>query len=77
MLQEDQLQLDGVLEGVAVVLHFHGAAAARGQPVRQRLVGLGLPERRPEPLAGQAEPSGFSPVRGRQNDEGAVAMLGL
>ena len=43
VLQEDHLQLDGMFEGVAVILHVHGRAAVSGQPVHQARIGGRVP----------------------------------
>ena len=76
VLQEDHLQLDGVLEGVAVVFHADAAPPPRSASQSTSAVSV------------TASPSGvrkflrvrpkrlrLAVVRGRQNHEGPVAML--
>ena len=75
MLQEDDLKLDGVLEGMAVVFHEHGVAAARREPVDQRGIGGAFAERRHERFSREAEVLGLAVVRGCQDDESTILQL--
>jgi len=75
VLQEDDLELDRVLDGVAVVLDHSCLATPLRELVHEFAVGRRLADRRRERPGGQAEPVGLAVVRGPEHDEGPVAKL--
>ena len=76
VLQEHDLELDRVLDGVAIIFEHHGVAAARDQLVDERYVHFGLAERGQERLAGQPETVRLAVVGSAEDDDGAAAMPG-
>jgi hypothetical protein len=74
ILQKQNLEFDGVLHGVAIVLHVHRAAAFFGEPIHQRGVRPAFADRRDVRLACQAEAFRFAVMGRAQHDEGAVAI---
>src|SRR5580704_7842201 len=76
VLQEDHLEFNGVLDGVAVVLHRRGVAGFGQNFVDERGVGDGFAIGRQEGLAGEAEAVGGAVMGGAENDESAVGVGG-
>jgi hypothetical protein len=60
VLEEDHLELDRVLDRVAVVLETRRFPAGPREAVHERPVGAGLAERRDVGLAGEAEALGLA-----------------
>ena len=77
VLEEDHLELDGVLEGVAVILHVGRGPGGGCQPVDERDIRGGLAVGRDESLAGEAESLRRAEMRCAQDDEDAVLVRGL
>ena len=76
VLQEHHLELDRVLDGVAVVFQHDGAGRRARQRVDDWNLGGRGAERRSVRFAGQPEAIGLAVVRGAQHDEDAVARIG-
>lgn len=75
LLEEYDLQLHGVFEGVAEILHHRGLSGGARQPFGQRGIGGAFAQRGDERFARQPEALRLPVVGGRQDDEGAVAVL--
>jgi hypothetical protein len=74
VLQEQDLEFDGVFDRVAVVLHADGGWGFGGEFVDEGGVAWGGAEGGAEGFAGEAEGVGFAVVRGAKDDEGAVRV---
>ncbi len=76
VLQEQNLKLDGVFDGVAVVFHGDRSTTFIRKPVYQIHLGNSLAQRGHERLARQPELLRLAIVRRSKNDENAFGMIG-
>src|SRR5579871_1678132 len=76
MLQKNNLKLDGMFDGVAVVFHQDAVPSFGGKTIHQRRIRNGFPKRRRERLSSQAQPVRLTVVRRSQNDEGSLPVTG-
>ncbi len=76
ILKKQDLKLNGVLHGVAVVLHSDCVECVCREFIHQLHVGDGFTQRCHERLASEPEDVGVSVVRSSEHDKGAVLIRG-
>jgi len=76
-LEEEDLEFEGVFDGVAVVFEADGGGSGGEEAVDEVGAGAGAAEGGDEGLSGEAEGLGFTVVRGAEDEEGFVAEGGV